>query len=95
MPEHAAESSILQTLINEILVLDTASPYVIIGTFMGEDAHYLILENADVHDLRDSPTTRELYVVETRRLGVRSNRKRAFVRKSDVISLSKLDDILA
>lgn len=71
-----------------------SSPFVIIGTLNGEDGQYFILDEADVHDLRDSSTARELYVVETRRHGVRSNRKQAFVRKSDVVSLSRLDDVL-
>lgn len=86
--------SAIDSLLNEIVVFDLASPFVIIGTLTGDDPHYFVLADADVHDLRDSPTTRELYVVETRRLGVRTNRKRTCVRKSDVVSLSRLDDLL-
>ena len=83
-----------KSLSNQVVVLDMASPFVVIGTLTGEDIHYYILDDVDVHDLRDTSTTRELYVVETRRHGVRSNRKRALIRKSNVVGLSRLSDVL-
>ncbi|MCH8244092.1 MAG: hypothetical protein IH897_16000 [Planctomycetes bacterium] len=53
-----------------------------------------ILEDADVHDLRDTTTTRELYVVEAKRLGIHANRQRVLVRRDEVASLAALDDVL-
>jgi hypothetical protein len=78
-----------------IVVLDVASPFVYIGTLVTWDPLYLHLEDADVHDLRDTKTTREVYVVDAKRLGVNSNRKRAMVRTADVVSVSALEDILS
>lgn len=75
------------------VVLDLRSQYVCIGTLIGEDHRYLILKNADVHDLRDSATTRELYVLDCRRHGVNWNRKRVLVRRDEVVSLSLLSDV--
>ncbi|MCA8996137.1 MAG: hypothetical protein KDA80_04110 [Planctomycetaceae bacterium] len=77
----------------EIVVLDMASPYVILGKLTGEDGSYFVLEEADVHDLRDSSTTREQYVLDSRRHGIGINRKRVFVAKADVVSLSALSDV--
>ncbi len=85
----------IQDFMNREVVIDMASQYVYAGTLAGEDAAYLVLENADVHDLRDTNTTRELYVVDTRRYGVRVNRKRVLVRKGDVVSISLLEDVEA
>ncbi len=68
------QSDALTTLQGREVVLDLASPYVVIGTFAGGDHRYLVIEQADVHDLRDSHTTRELYVLDTKRHGVRANR---------------------
>ena len=84
---------ILATLMGQVVVLDVASPYVYLGTFAGRDQRYFILDDADVHDLRDTGTTREMYVVEAKRHGVQSNRTRVYVRAEEVVSLSLLDDV--
>jgi len=76
------------------VVLDLASQYVILGTFKGRDALYYIIVNADVHDLRDTTTSRELYVLDAKRHGINANRKRVFVRKDGVVSLSNLADVV-
>jgi len=85
---------IYQRLLGQVVVLDVASPYVYIGTLTQSDGLYLHLEDADVHDLRDTKTTREIYLVDAKRLGVNANRKRTMVRIADVVSLSALDDVL-
>ncbi|HEV3298168.1 MAG TPA: hypothetical protein VG055_00910 [Planctomycetaceae bacterium] len=76
------------------VVLDLASQYVILGTFKGRDALHYIIDNADVHDLRDTTTSRELYVLDAKRHGINANRKRVFVRKDGVVSLSDLADVV-
>jgi hypothetical protein len=81
-------------LIGQILVLDLASPYVILGTLDRADAAFVTLAEADVHDLRDSKTTRELYVLESRRHGVRCNRRRVSVQCREIVSVSRLDDVV-
>lgn len=76
------------------VVLDLASPYVIIGTLRGRDAHHYIIDDADVHDLRDTTTSRELYVRDAKQHGINANRKRVYVRQDGVVSLSKLADVI-
>jgi hypothetical protein len=88
------EESALDSLIGQEIVLDLASPYVVLGTFCGLDAHCYILEKADVHDLRDTTTTREHYVLDARRHGINSNRLRVLIRQEDVIGVSLLSDVL-
>lgn len=87
-------SNPLTTLRDQIVVLDLASPFVVVGTLVGEDHHYLVLDDADVHDLRDSSTTRELYVLEVRRHGLGANRKRVLIRAEDIVGISLLEDIV-
>jgi hypothetical protein len=53
-----------------------------------------VLEHADVHDLRDTNTTRENYVVNSRRLGIRTNREKVCVRIQEIVSLSALEDVI-
>ena len=85
----------LEQLLGREIVLDLASPYVVLGTLAGWDVHYLMLENADIHDLRDTTTTREMYVVKARRHGINANRQRMLVRRGDVIGVAALDDVVA
>ena len=86
--------TILSELKGRLVVIDVEAPYVYIGTLAELDTHHLVLENTDVHDLRDAATTRELYVLETRTHGVRANRQKVLVRRDQVISISALDDVI-
>ncbi len=86
--------SVLTSLVGQEVVLDLASPYVIVGTFRGRDAEHYVIENADVHDLRDTTTTRELYVLDAKRHGINSNRRRIFVRRENVVGIALLADVI-
>ena len=75
------------------VVLDTQGPLVYIGTLQEIGRGFLLLAEADVHDRNDSPATKELYLLETRELGVRVNRERVIVMWEQVASLSLLEDV--
>ena len=76
------------------VVLDLVSPYVCLGKLTRYDEHFLELKNADLHDLRDTETTRELYVADSVATGVKRNRKRVLVRRSEVVAISLLEDVV-
>ena len=86
---------LIRELMNQQVVLDVSSLFVYAGTLAGQDDRYLVLEDADVHDLRDTSTTRELYVVKLKRLGINPNRSRVLVRREEIVSLSALDAVIA
>ena len=50
----------ISRLMQREVVIDVTSHYVYAGILVEEDHRYLVLESADVHDLRDTNTTREL-----------------------------------
>lgn len=79
--------------LGEVVVLDMQSSYVFIGTLTEIDHRYLGLSQVDVHDLRDSSTTREVYVHEIRVHGLAPNRTRAIVQRDQIVSLSRLDEV--
>jgi hypothetical protein len=81
-------------LIGETVVLDLSSPFVFIGILAEAQGEYLLLDSVDAHDLRDSPTTREKYILNCRLHGVRPNRKRAWVNQREIVGFSRLDDVL-
>lgn len=84
----------LKPLIGSVVVLDVAAPFVYLGTLSSLSPAYIVLTDADVHDLRDSETTRELYLLSSARDGVRRNRKEVSVRRDTVLSVSRLDDVM-
>lgn len=88
------DSSALSKLKGREVVLDLQSTYVVLGTLAGEDHRYVILKEADVHDLRDTTTTRDAYILEARRHGIQPNRKRVLIRHAEIVTLSALDDVL-
>jgi len=84
----------IQDLVNEKVVIDLRSQFVCMGTLLRFDEHFLELKNADLHDLRDTDTTRENYVHSSVATGIKRNRKRVLVFRSDVVAITKLDDVV-
>jgi len=84
----------LQPLLGKLVVLDTSGPFVYIGRLARVGSEYLVLTEADVHDMRDAGGTREAYVVEAKRIGVRVNRSAVHVKLAQVLSLSALEEVV-
>jgi hypothetical protein len=82
-------------LLDQIVVVDLKSSYVCLGTLVSCDAQFLELLDADLHDFRDSAATREIYVYDSVRLGIRRNRSRILVRQDDVVAVTRFADISA
>ena len=80
--------------LNREVVVDVEAMYVYIGEVENVSDKTVTLINADVHDLRDSETTRERYVLDTKLHGVRANRQRVLLSRTQVLSMSLLEDIL-
>jgi hypothetical protein len=84
----------LDELIGQKVVVDLRSPYVCLGTLSRVDELCLELRNADLHDLRDTQTTRENYVAASRATGIKRNRKRLIVVRAEVVAVARLDDVV-
>jgi len=80
--------------VGQIVVVDTDSHYVYIGTLVSVLDNFLELKDADVHDRGEGLSTKEKYVMEVRRFGVKPNRREVSIRKTTIVSVSRLDDIL-
>jgi hypothetical protein len=79
-------------------VLDTPGPMIYIGRLEAHDERGYWLLDVDVHDRSDGHSTKEKYVsesLELERSGTpRVNRRRVFVERQAVISVSALEDIV-
>jgi hypothetical protein len=87
-------NAVLEALIGQVVVIDFRSTFVCIGKLVRLDEHHLELRNADLHDLRDTQTTRENYVVESHLTGVKRNRKRVFIPRAEIVAISALEDVV-
>jgi len=80
------------------VVLDTQGPLVYIGQLIAYDECGYWLAEADVHDRDEGHSTKESYVNQAyllERSGTRQvNRRRVFVERSAIVSLSALDDVV-
>ena len=89
------QSVSLRELIGKHVVLDTAGPMVYLGVLERIEPDGYWLSEADVHDQRDGHAPKELYVMEAKLHGIRANRKRVAVMRSEVVSISLLDDVVS
>jgi len=83
----------LAEYLGQVVVVDLDSPYVCLGTLTRADERFLELRDADLHDLRDTNTSRENYVVACLTSGIKRNRKRLLLTRSAVVAVSLLSDI--
>ena len=84
----------MDEFVGKNVVVDVESPFVYVGKLQEVRDKTLILRNADVHDLRDSTTTREIYVRDARVHGIQPNRKTVHLRLDKVVSIAILEDVI-
>lgn len=84
----------VQEFLGQVVVLDLRSPFVCLGRLHAADDAFFDMRHADLHDLRDTQTTRENYVAASRATGIKRNRKRVLVLRSEVVAVSRLDDVV-
>jgi small nuclear ribonucleoprotein (snRNP)-like protein len=84
----------LDEYLGQQVVVDLKSLFVCLGTLQRFDDVFLELRNADFHDLRDSDATREVYVVSAHHSGIKRNRKRILLMRSEVAAISRFQDVV-
>lgn len=90
-----APSPLLEAMVGQVVVIDLTSPYVCLGKLVSLDRDFLQVRDADFHDFRDNPATREVYVYNSARVGIRRNRASVLVRRSEVVAVTLFSDIAA
>jgi small nuclear ribonucleoprotein (snRNP)-like protein len=85
----------LQHYIGQRVVIDLSSPYVCLGTLVATDEVFLELTDADVHDLRDTRTSRENYVVAALHTGIKHNRTKVLIARREIVAIARIADVAA
>src|SRR5438034_771054 len=70
------------------------SGLVCLGTLTRVDDHFVEMQNADLHDLRDTGTSRENYTASSRATGIKRNRKRLLLLRSEIVAVARLEDVV-
>ena len=83
----------LMALRGLLVVADLDESYLVIGVLTEADDNILVFADADLHDHREANCTKDVYLIETLKLGVRANRKQVVVPRRRVVAISKLEDI--
>jgi hypothetical protein len=78
----------------QYVVVDTDSDYLYIGKLLGVSGPFITLGDADVHSRQESSSMNEKYVLESKRYGIRSNRREVHIRFQRVVSFSLLEDVI-
>lgn len=84
----------LEEMIGQKVVIDMRSTFVCLGTLLRVDDQYLEVRNADLHDLRDTQSSRENYVAGTLATGVKRNRKRVLLNRADLVAIARQEDVV-
>lgn len=91
----AANQDTLESYIGSEVIIDLASPFVCLGRLVAISEHFLELADADLHDLRDTKTTRENYVIAAVHTGIKRNRRRVLIARREVVAVGRAKDVVA
>lgn len=80
--------------VSRIVVLDTDTSWIYIGTFKSEDEHYYYLSDADAFDMSEVNMTKHEYILKVKKDGLVVNRKNIVVAKEKIVALTLLEDII-
>jgi len=78
----------------QYVVVDTDSDYLYIGKLLGVSGPFISLGDADVHNRRESSSSNEKYVLESKKYGIRSSRREVHIRLQRLVSFSLLEDAI-
>ena len=90
-----SETDPIKRMLNEVVVLDTATSIVYIGRLVEITENTFVLQEADMHDSREGHANKEVYLSEAFENGVTPNRKTVVVMRCTIISVSRLADIVS
>jgi hypothetical protein len=83
----------LRPYVGHVVVCDLDEYYLVIGTLAEVGTDHVVFTEADLHDHREANSTKEVYIIESRKIGVRVNRKRLTVPLRRLVAISRLDEV--
>jgi len=84
---------VLSRYLDDKIVVDTNSAWIYIGTLREVADGWIALSDVDVHDSSETATSKEVYVLDSKATGVKSNRGLVYLNIGFVVSFSPLEDV--
>jgi small nuclear ribonucleoprotein (snRNP)-like protein len=84
----------LEKYLEQKVVIDTRSSWVYLGVLERVLHGAVELSDVDVHENRDTSTTKEVYVLESSKSGVIPNRNKVYINMEYIVSFSPLSDVI-
>jgi hypothetical protein len=83
----------LHPFLGQAVVCDLAEFYLAIGILAAYGPDHLVLADADLHDHREANSTKEVYALESAKVGVRANRRQVALPRRHLVAISRLADL--
>ena len=83
----------LEPFVGQQVVVDLDADYLVLGTLAEVTATTLVFTDADLHDHREANSTKEVYALESRKIGIRVNRVRVTVPLHRLVAISRLEEL--
>lgn len=84
----------LAAFIGHVVVCDIGEGFTVLGTITNIAPTFIEFSDVDFHNQHEANSSRDVYTLECKQIGVRPNRKKLFVPRDRLIALSKLDDVV-
>lgn len=84
----------LRGYVGAVVVIDTATPLLYLGMLVEVEPAFLTLADVDVQDAGQIQSTKEVYILEAKKTGVKKNRRQVKVRADLIVSISRLEDVI-
>ena len=84
----------LEKHLKQKIVIDTRSSWVYLGILESVLQGAVELSDVDGHENRDTASTKEVYVLESSKSGVISNRNKVYINIDYIVSFSLLSDVI-
>jgi small nuclear ribonucleoprotein (snRNP)-like protein len=84
----------LNEYLGQSVVVDTAAPFIYIGTLHQVGNSFIALTDVDVHHVEPGGASKEVYALTARKHGVSRNRLSTKIRVDIIASISLLEDVI-
>ena len=84
----------LNDYVGKAVVVDTAAPFIYIGTLTHVGKSFITLEDVDVHHMEPGGASKEIYALTAKKYGISLNRMSTKIRVDIIASISLLEHII-
>ena len=85
----------LAPYLGQVVVADLDEFFMVLGTLQTISADCLVFTDADLHDHREANSTKEVYAIESKKIGVRVNRVQVAIPRHRLVAISLLEHLCA